>query len=168
MQAKTFNDDLHTIKTNFVHSILEKQLISKGQIIPEWLQLYLNNEKKVSCLFGEHLLSFYPNNPVALVEAPKTALIATLKLGIPRKSNDNFLWLAVYNLSSLTQEKVSCLKNRKVVLFPDLSKTGNAFELWSNKAKQFGNNFKTSNYLEINASKEEKDKGLDLADYLLK
>ena len=88
------------------------------------------NETKVSCLFGEHLLSKYQTNPIALVEAPKTAIIATLYFGFPDNPK-NFLWLAVYNLSSLNIDKCKVLQGRKVFLLPDL----NAFDNWSQKRK---------------------------------
>lgn len=81
----------------------------------------------------------------------------------------NFLWLAVYNVSSLTIEKCQVLKGRKVFLFPDL----NAYDNWSIKAKQFAidmpeTTFDISDLLERNAMAEEKSKGLEIADYLLR
>lgn len=59
-----------------------------------------------------------------------------------------------------------------MLLFPDLSKESKAFSLWSEKAKRFekqlkNTTFKVYNYLELVASEEEKNKGLDLADYLI-
>lgn len=87
------------------------------------------NDKKVTCLFGEHLSSKYQTNPIALVEAPKTAIIATLYFGFPDNTK-NFLWLAVYNFSSLNIAKCKVLQGRKVFLFPDLK----CFDNWSKKA----------------------------------
>ncbi len=80
--------------------------------------------------------------------------------------------MAVYNLSSLSFEKIKVLQGRRVYLFPDLSKTEKAFELWSNKAKEFnkrlpGTMFSVSDLLEQNATAAERKKGLDLADYLI-
>src|SRR5690606_37948822 len=133
---------------------------------------YNKNEIKVSCLFGEHLLSKYPQNPVALVEAPKTAIYGTLYFGFPEQPT-NLLWLAVYNLSSLNLNKCQALKGRNVLLFPDLSKDGKAFELWSNKAAKIqkrlqGTYFHVSDLLEQLASQQDKEQGKDLADYLIK
>ena len=51
-------------------------------------------------------------------------------------------------------------------MFPDLSKDGKAFELWSSKAKEL--NFKVSDLLEKLAPETDKNKGCDLADYLIK
>jgi hypothetical protein len=111
-------------------------------------------------------------NPIALVEAPKTAIYGTLYFGFP-DSIENFLWLAVYNLSSLNFERCKVLKGRKVYLFPDLSKDGKAFELWNKKAKELsklmpGTTFKVSRLLEDSAPETERLKGGDLADFLIK
>lgn len=172
VQVKTFDEHNHTVKTNFLHSIAEKHYLKQGHEIPKWLADYLKNETKVSCLFGEHLLDKYPVNPVALVEAPKTAIYSTLYFGLPDHPS-NLLWLAVFNLSSLKLEKCKVLQGRRVVLFPDLSKTGNAFKLWSKKAVEFekampGTKFTVSDLLERNANEQERAKGLDLADFLIK
>tara|TARA_R100000005_G_scaffold96305_1_gene82216 strand:+ start:6120 stop:7199 length:1080 start_codon:yes stop_codon:yes gene_type:complete len=171
VQVKTFDKQNHTIKTNFLHSIAEKHYLKQGNEKPKWLKDYLKNETKVSCLFGEHLLDKYPANPVALVEAPKTAIYSTLYFGLPNNPS-NLLWLAVFNLSSLKLEKCKVLKGRRVVLFPDLSKTGNAFKLWSKKAVEFekampGTKFTVSDLLERNANDQERANGLDLADFLI-
>ncbi|ARV08249.1 hypothetical protein BTO05_00825 [Winogradskyella sp. PC-19] len=172
IQVKQFDKNNHTIGTDFLHSIIEKYYSHSNQQIPNWLKGYNKNETKVSCLFGEHLLSKYPLNPVALVEAPKTAIYGTLYFGFPNNPK-NLLWLAVYNLSSLNINKCKALKGRNVYLFPDLSKEGKAFNLWSNKAQkiqqQLDNSFfKVSDLLEELAPNQDKEEGKDIADYLIK
>lgn len=168
IQVKQFDEQNHTIKTTFLHSILKYQICNvKKQPLPDWLESYLQNDKYVTCLFGEHMLSMYPANPIALVEAPKTAVIGTLYHGFPGDSPNNLLWLGVYNLSSLNVEKCRSLQGRKVYLFPDLK----AYEKWKNSAeeisKALGNTlFTVSDFLERNATDAERERGLDLADYL--
>lgn len=110
------------------------------------------------CLFGEHLLKDI-SKPVAIVESEKTAIICSVYL-------PEFIWLAVGSLTNLNIEKCSVLIGRAVTLFPDLK----GFEKWSNKAIEFSNlaHFSVSNLLESKAITEEKQQGLDLADYLLK
>ena len=166
IQAKQFDETNHTISADFIHSILEKYYTNENKLLPDWLSSYLLNDKIISCLFGEHLLSKYPTNPIAIVEAPKTAIIATLYFGLPENPN-KFLWLAVYNVSSLTIEKCKVLQGRKVFLFPDL----NAYENWSSKAKQFqkempGTTFKVSDLTQNLAPNENKKRGEDIADFL--
>jgi hypothetical protein len=172
LQVKQFNEHNHTIGTDFLHSIIEKHHIRNNTPVPNWLTPYNGNETKVSCLFGEHLLSIYPQNPIALVEAPKTAIYGTLYFG-PPKQPKNLIWLAVYNLSSLNYEKCKALKGRDVYLFPDLSKDGKTFELWSNKSAEIqkrlqGTSFRVSNLLEQLAPENDRNQGKDIADYLIK
>jgi len=78
VQVKQFDERNHTTGTDFLHSIIDKHYQKKSQPVPEWLKGYNMNEIKVSCLFGEHNLNKYPHNPIALVEAPKTAVYGTL------------------------------------------------------------------------------------------
>jgi len=82
VQEKIFDDNNHTDKskkyhTSWLHSRLQYSQY-RNKPLPDWLKAYLNNDIKVSCLFGEHLLNKYPQNPVGLVEAPKTAIYGTL------------------------------------------------------------------------------------------
>ncbi len=73
----------------------------------------------------------------------------------------------------ITLEKCEVLKGRKVILFPDLSKDGKAYSMWEQKAREFqdiipGSKFVVSDLLEKNASAEDREKGLDIADYLIR
>lgn len=172
VQVKSFDNNNHSTRTDFLHTILKKDYQNKKTELPGWLESYLKNEKYVTCLFGEHLLSKFPNNPIALVEAPKSAIYGTLYFGFPDNPT-HLLWLAVYNLSSLNLEKCKVLKGRKVFLFPDLSKDGKACRLWAEKANEFSNKmpdtqFIVSNFLEKNALPADKEAGLDIADFLIK
>ena len=170
IQVKQFDQTNHTTKTSFLHGILKTQYSQRGEALPDWLPAYELNDLKVSCLFGEHLLSKFPLNPVALVEAPKSAIYGTLYFGMPNVP-ERFLWLAVYNLSSLNVEKCKALQGRDVVLFPDLSKDGKAFDLWNSKLDELdtikGARFTISDLLEHEASEAERVSGCDIADYLI-
>jgi hypothetical protein len=172
IQVKQFDKSNHTTGTDFLHSIIEKSYTSKNKPLPFWLSSYKDQEKKVSCLFGEHLLNRYKGNPVALVEAPKTAVYGTLYFGIP-ETPDSLIWLAVYNKSSFSFEKLKVLQGRKILVFPDLSKDGNTFNEWQSKAKEYetkmtGTRFVFSDLLEQLAPKHDKTNGYDIADYLIK
>ena len=118
------------------------------------------------CFFGEHLL-IDKTKPVAIVESEKTAIIASVYF-------PKFIWVASSGLHGLNIDKCSILKGRTVTLFPDLSKPkeGNrsAFELWSDKAKEFSHlaNFTVSDLLERKATEAERKQGFDIADFLIK
>ena len=172
IQVKQFDKTNHTTGTDFLHSIIEKHHTRNNKPLPDWLEAYIKQDKRVSCLFGEHLLSKCPLNPVALVEAPKTAIYGTLYFGFP-KLPDSLVWLAVYNKSSFSFDKLKALKGRFVYVFPDLSKDGNTFKEWETKAKEFekrlpGTRFIFSDLLEQLAPETDKHAGNDLADYLIK
>jgi hypothetical protein len=172
IQVKKFDEFNHTSGTNFIHALIANEYSRKNETPPTWLGAYEANDLKVSCLFGEHLLNKYPMNPIALVEAPKTAIYGTLYLGFP-ENQKNLLWLAVFNLSSLNFEKCKSLSGRDVYLFPDLSPNGKAFNLWSNKAQELtnlmpGTFFKMSDLLEKISINSMKESGSDIADILIK
>ena len=172
VQVKQFNEQNHTTSTDFLHSIIEKHHARNNKPLPEWLEAYIKQDKRISCLFGEHLLSKYHSNPVALVEAPKTAVYGTLYFGLP-ETPESLIWLAVYNKSSFSFEKLKVLQGRFVYVFPDLSKDGNTFKEWEAKAKEYesrlpGTRFIFSDLLEQLAPDRDKSEGKDLADYLIK
>jgi hypothetical protein len=126
-----------------------------------WVHTKLNipNENIKKCLFGEHLINEEPRKPIALVESEKSAIIASLFF-------PHFIWLATGGLGNLTFEKLKPLTSRKIVLFPDLG----ALKLWQEKAKYLGQwyDITISDYLELNATEDEKANKYDIADYLLK
>lgn len=172
VQVKQFDEQNHTTGTDFLHSIIEKDHTRNNEPLPEWLIAYTKQDKRISCLFGEHLLSKYHNNPVALVEAPKTAVYSTLYFGLP-DTPESLIWLAVYNKSSFTFDKLKVLQGRFVYVFPDLSKDGSTFKEWETKAKEYesrltGTRFIFSDLLEQSAPELDKSEGNDLADYLIK
>ena len=172
VQLKQFDEQNHTTGTDFLHSIIEKHHTRNNKPLPEWLEAYTKQDKRISCLFGEHLLSKYHSNPVALVEAPKTAVYGTLYFGLP-ETPESLIWLAVYNKSSFSFDKLKTLKGRFVYVFPDLSKDGNTFKEWEIKAKEYesrlpGTRFIFSDLLEQLAPERDKSEGNDLADYLIK
>lgn len=133
----------------------------------DWVHNKLKHTKQLpenfslqQCFFGEHLLTIYPNKTVAIVESEKSALIASAVF-------PDLLWLGAGNIHGLSTEKCQVLKNRNIILFPDL----NAFEKWSEKAiqikKQCNCKINVSALLEDIATPEAKKKGLDVADYLI-
>ena len=184
VQVKQFNQTNHTTGTDFLHNVyskhpfidnsspFDKETGGRRQILPDWIIKYRNNDLMVSCLFGEHLLSKYPSNPIALVEAPKTAIYGTLYFGLP-ESSKAFIWLAVYNKSSFSFDKLKVLQGRDIFVFPDLSKDRITFKEWETKAKQYekrlpSTRFIFSDLLEKYALEQDRSEGNDLADYLIK
>jgi len=109
------------------------------------------------CLFGEHLIKL-DDRTIAIVESEKTAIISSVFF-------PEYLWLASGGINSLSEEKCSILKDKKVFFLPDYC----AFDSWSKKIKNFsfGENFFVSNFLELAASEIGLKNGSDIADFLL-
>lgn len=112
------------------------------------------------CFFGEHLLALHPEALVCIVESEKSALISAAIF--PEQ-----VWLATGGIGNLSIEKCQVLKNRNIILYPDL----NAFAKWSEKAKEIQKQcnctVSVSNILEINATPFAKAQGLDIADFII-
>lgn len=172
IQVKQFDENNHTTATDFLHSIIENYHTQNNKPFPKWLEAYTKQDKLITCLFGEHLLSKYQSNPVALVEAPKTAIYGSLYFGLP-ETPESLIWLAVYNKGSFKFDKLKVLQGRFVYVFPDLSEDGNTFNDWQRLAKDYesrltGTKFIFSDLLEQLAPEIDKNKGKDIADYLIK
>jgi hypothetical protein len=125
----------------------------------------INDFKLNQCLFGLNLLN-KNNKTIAIVESEKTACIMSLFF-------DKYLWLATGSLKGLTLEKLEVLKDRKIILYPDLGKeckTGSPFYQWQLKCNTFremGFDIDLSDLLERKSTSLHREKGYDLADYFL-
>lgn len=132
---------------NWVHAIMKKQ-----KLLPDDYNL-------VQCLFGEHLLRIYPDRVVALVESEKSALIGA---GV----FPEYVWLATGGKSQLSTDKLKILKGRTVIMFPDVD----GFEYWTSKSKEveaIGCKVIVSDLLEKNATEEDRENKIDIADWLI-
>lgn len=113
------------------------------------------------CLFGEHLLASELGKQVAVVESEKTAIIASFYL-------PQYLWLATGGKSTCWHEEVlKVLHDRQVILFPDLKAT----EDWRGKMpllSKVGASPFLYEDIECFATPEEREAGLDIADFLLR
>ena len=144
-------DTGHRIKdnggVNWIHAILKR----RGSL--------LDTFNLVQCLFGEHLLKKYPDKGVALVESEKTALVGAALF-------PQYVWLATGGKSQMSAEKMRVLAGRRVVAFPDVD----GYEDWRRKSvelSRFGIDISVSDVLERNATPAERQKKIDIADWLL-
>ncbi len=144
------NTGHRTKYTTWIHSILLKKKL-------------LNTFCLGQCLFGLHLI--YKNNkPIAIVESEKTACIMSVKF-------PKYCWLATGGSNNISDNLFTSIKNRKIILFPDLSSENQIYEKWNKKAqslKKFGFDISVSNLLEKIGTESDRNKGLDIADYFLR
>ena len=110
------------------------------------------------CLFGEHLLCLDPFKTVAITESEKTAVIASVYY-------PNYIWLAAESLEGLNADKCAVLKDRQVILYPDV----NGYAKWHNKAHELNlkipsATFTTDDSLVRIATPYDIERGIEIAD----
>jgi Domain of unknown function (DUF6371) len=129
---------------NWVHSVLK-----------------LENYHLQQCLFGVwQLKDVVLETTICIVESEKTAVLMSVIM-------PDCIWLATGGLNNLKLENCQFLRQRKVILYPDLG----CFEKWQTKADELQRICKfvtTSDLLERYATESDKKQGFDLADYFLK
>ena len=125
------------------------------------------------CALGNHKLQnskfkLQRNKPVVcVVEAEKSAFI------LSELYPDN-IWLAAGGLGEVQPDKFRALRGRKVILFPDTDPDGIAFQRWTEAANQVmqasfweeSPPIRVSSILEEHATEEQKERKIDLVDYL--
>lgn len=136
---------------NWIHAMLKRA----GEL-PETFELR-------QCFFGQHLLQSSPGKPLAIVEAAKTAVVAT----ICKSAFPNVLWLATGGKHGLAVDKLRQVAiGRRVLLYPDLD----AIEVWEDlakKARQLGLDVRVSTIVRDLAPELGLSEGADIADCLI-
>jgi hypothetical protein len=154
--------DGHRVKKPFNHITWAHKLMSEvrnqksdkaSDIRPQTSDFQLKQ-----CFFGEHLLHTDPYKTVAIAESEKTAIIASFFY-------PKYIWLASGSLEGLSWDKCKVLKDRDVILFPDV----NGYHKWRQKARELRlrlpeARFRVDDTLERVASDEERARGIDIAD----
>ena len=158
---------------------------------PQWVsnrlkRYYLKDDEELMaaipsyhCLFGTHLLKTLSDSggehksslsredlggsTIAVVEAEKTAVIMS-------EVKPQYLWMAAGGLFELTADKLFPLRRHHVVLFPDTDPDLKAYTRWYHVARearrQFGCDISVSPLLELRATRDQKQRKIDLVDYL--
>lgn len=112
------------------------------------------------CFFGEHLLASKSDQPVAIVESEKTALISSFYM-------PQFLWIATGGKHGcFNDENLQVLKGRKTILFPDLG-VSEDWQVKADKMKSLNIKVEIFDFLEKRATPEQRKEGYDIADFLL-
>lgn len=142
----------HRIKGDFSIRFIHSRLIKTGRLPQDWVLGQV--------LFGSHLIAKNDSSTICLVESEKTALICAILM-------PQYIWMATGGKNNFKKDVCDCLKGREVIIFPDLG----AYEDWEkmamNVATQVGFKYSMSQLLEENASVNEVNEGLDIADYLM-
>ncbi|MGV0939971.1 DUF6371 domain-containing protein [Empedobacter sp. ULE_I140] len=159
-----FEFNLRTIKKMKYNS-------ETGKRKKNFFQWYNPNKSNLKqCLFGLYLLNHpeFKKSKIIIVESEKTALLGMLYF------KNKYLFLATGGLMNLTKDKLKSLKNREIILMPDLSpidSKNSAFEYWRAKSEKISNelncSISISNLLEENATIQQKNLQQDLGDFII-
>lgn len=115
------------------------------------------------CLFGEHLLScresfgINEQSTIAIVESEKSAVIGAAVF-------PQYIWMATGGIGNLNNDKLREMKGRTIIIFPDVDGT----RKWQRIASAIhGCKVIVSDVLERNATQEEKEAKIDIADWII-
>ena len=133
------------LPVNWVHPAFKKA----GYITQDW--------EMTQCLFGEHLLEKYPDKPVCLVEAEKTAVIFA-------GYRPSCIWVAVGGKTQLG-DKLNVLKDRKFEVYPDIDATDKWVE-WFGNHPDFS--VRVSMALENHCTDADRESQVDIADIYIR
>jgi hypothetical protein len=104
----------------------------------------LNDYNLKQCLFGEHLLTEYPDTKqIIIVESEKSAIIlkAFLLTGIPRCSlaDRNIIVMATGGSQDLSMDRFKCFENlgKEIFLIPDI---GEGETIWKKNYEKIARN----------------------------
>ena len=155
-----YRDDCHRMKghnpTWASFLLARRHHFHKGSWIPSY------------CFFGLHLLQEADGEKtVAVVEAEKTALILSEKY-------PQCIWLAAGGMGEVQSYKFRPLRGHRIVMFPDTDTDGMAFKQWTEAAKTVMESpfwegsppIRVSPLLELHATADQKQRKIDLVDYL--
>lgn len=162
-KIKLYNDtDGHRVKVPFNHIAWAHRLSLKSNAPGPETDTDSTNKthdyRLQQCFFGEHLLQTDPFKTVAIVESEKTAIICSF-------IDPRFIWLAAGSLEGLNTGKCKVLKDRSVILYPDV----NGCHKWRRVARELrlrfaGINISVDDTLERIATDDERARGIDIAD----
>ena len=137
------------------------------EVYPSWMH-QAESFNLSQCFFGESQLmdTSRINELVCIVESEKTALIAATYW-------PEYIWMASGGVQNMTKGKFEALRGRDVKLYPDaklsLDQKPTPYEQWTQLAielNQQGFSVTVSDWIENNATPEQKESGYDLADFV--
>lgn len=135
----------------------------------KWIRNENEETEMRQVFFGTHLLKYFPNHKIGIVESEKTALLCDLFF------DEKILWLSAGSLEGLNERKFKDLEGRKVILFPDLSSENSkkpAYEYWKSKAKSIGSqlyiSIKINDYLKLFSAPIDRENQFDLGDFIIR
>lgn len=123
------------------------------------------------CFFGLHQLSSLDHSAepsIVIVEAEKTAFVLSERY-------PEYIWLAAGGLGEVQVDKFRPLRGRKIIMMPDTDTDGTAFKRWNDAAQAVMQSvfwedsppIHVSSFLERKATPDQKQRKIDLLDYVI-
>lgn len=129
---------------NWIHAIMKR----RGLLKPDF-----NLQQG---LFGEHLLPFYPDAGICLVESEKTAVLGSVLYPLQ-------IWLSVGSAQNFKPELLKVLSGRNVTVFPDVCN----YKPWEEKASKMPfANFRVFN-IDDYADDTDRERKSDVGDWFI-
>ena len=134
-----------------------------------WISDALKKREPTHCLFGLHLLSEQrtvnsEQLTIAVVEAEKTAVILS-------ELFPETLWMAYATMPHLMPDFLAPLQDCRVTFYPRTDNTMSNYLFFLDYAKLVGKRYnidiKVDKTLENHATEDQKERGIDLLDFLL-
>lgn len=115
--------------STWVHTLMARYFTDKNGVEHErerWKYDNHTNQPDLQCLFGQHLMEFFPNAIIRIVESEKTAVLCSAFTDMQQ-----VIWMASGGLQMMSDEKLLTLlkKGRYVELFPDYD----GYDEWARK-----------------------------------
>lgn len=85
------------------------------------------NVETQKCFFGEHLIKWFPDNVIILVESEKSAFLGSILI-------TGYNWIATCGCGQLKPETAKILRGHKVIVFPDAGEK----DKWERQLKYTG------------------------------
>jgi len=136
-------DTCKRVKQPFNHIAWAHRLLSEDFLLEQ-------------CFFGEHLLAENDKATVAICESEKTAVMASIIM-------PGYIWLAAGSLHGLDPHKCKALRDRTIILFPDVG-AHNTWLACARNLKLPTATFLMHDEMELTATAEERATGADMAD----
>lgn len=144
------DEDGNSIGFGWIHAILRRQF---KMFLPE------DEWELKQCLFGQHLLSIFPDAEVHLVESEKTAILMTI---LDRELPNKHLWVAVGGKQQLNDRCFETLRGRRVIYYPDCD----AREAWRQMTKGQKNWHESTKWMSLMSDKDSPKS--DIADVMVR
>ena len=152
----------------------ERRRVCDGMVGNTWASVLMKERGFIDkeycpkhCLFGLHLLPKGRKNSggetaIAVVESVRSCLVLSERF-------PKYLWMATGYLANLNAMLFLPLKGHRVICFPGTDPTGDTYLLWlstASEAREYGVDISVSRFLEDHATPEQKDRCIDLVDFL--